>query len=152
MKSLLIALVAIIFSITSSNAQAQKKPSLSITVGDLSEDAGKCGVTTDNLRAPAVLILRQNRIDVASKDTFPYLYINLSNMISGASCVWSLSVSIKTLQPSQDRNGFRANKWEFIELCSSRGGGGIASVNRTSTLITEQIEQQLKACLAEVIY
>ena len=151
MKSLLIALVAIIFSITSSNAQAQKKPSLFIGIEDLSEYAQKCGITAESLRAPAVLILRQNRIDVANEYTHPYLYIKLNIGISGASCVYNLAVSIHSSQSAQERNGFRANKSEGVELCSF-DGFGITSVNRTPTVVTEQIEQLLKGCLAEVTY
>lgn len=151
MKSLLIALVAIIFSITSSNAQAQKKPSLSILIEGLSEHAQKCGVTTDNMRAPAVLILRQNRIDVASKNTYPFLYINLTIYISGASCVYNLLVSIHSIQSAQERNGFRANKSEGVDLCHE-GYTGAVPVNRTSTVVTEQIEKLLKQCLADISY
>jgi hypothetical protein len=151
MKSLLIALAAIIFSITSSAAQAQKKPSLFIGIEDLSEYAQKCGITKESLRAPAVLILRQNRIDVANEYTQPYLYIKLNIGISGASCVYNLIVSINTSQYAEDRNGFKANDRESVKLCSF-DGFGITSVNRTPTVVTEQIEQLLKGCLAAVTY
>ena len=115
------------------------------------EASRKCGVTKDSLRAPAVLILRQNRIDVASRSTAPYLYINLNILSSGASCVYHLDVSIKTSQTPKDRNGFRANEYEGIVLCSSDGVGIVPASGAPKT-ITEEIELNLKRCLAKVSY
>lgn len=140
------------------DAAAQKKPSLQILVEDLDVEASrKCGVTKDSLRAPAVLILRQNRIDVASgridvpSGAGPWLYIHPTIIISGASCIHSLRVAILTGQEPKDRNGFRANSFESVALCSS-GGAGINPASATPKKMTELIELYLKECLAEVSY
>ncbi len=151
MAALMMVLAVGGLAMTAGRAEAQKKPSLSIVMEELDDDARKCGVTADGLRAPAVLILRQNRIDVASALTDPFLYINLNILSSGASCIYNLRVTIETDQPSKDRNGFRANKYEAAVLCNSSAAGIVPASGAPKT-ITEEIELNLKRCLAKVSY
>lgn len=139
-------------AMSAGRAEAQKKPSLGIVIERFNyEAARKCGVTEDSLQAPAVLILRQNRIDVASAFTVPWLYINLNILSSGASCFFNLIVEIRTSQVAIDRNGFRANNNENVVLCSD-GAAGIAPASGAFKFITDTIELKLKKCLAEVSY
>ena len=152
MSALMMVLAVGGLAMFAGRAEAQKKPSLQILVEDLDAEASrKCGVTKDSLRAPAVLILRQNRIDVASRSTAPYLYINLNILSVEASCVYNLEVAIHTSQDPKDRNGFRANEYEGVVLCSS-GSAGIVPASDAPKKITERIELRLKDCLAEVSY
>jgi len=140
-------------AMSAGRAEAQKKPSLNILMEDLDgyDDAQKCGITNDSLRAPAVLILRQNGIDVASTSTNPYLYLNLTMLSTGASCIYSLNVTIHTSQKGEVRNGFRANSYEFISLCD-QGSTGIVPARDALKRITETVELKLKNCLADVSY
>ena len=139
-------------AMSAGRAEAQKKPSLNILIENFTDDdAQKCGITKDSLRAPAVLILRQNGIDVASTSTDPYLYLNLTILSSGASCIYGLGASIRTSQNGQNRNGFRANSFENIELCNV-GTTGIVPARDALKTITESVELGLKKCLADVSY
>ena len=139
-------------AMSAGRAEAQKKPSLNILIESFTDDdAQKCRITEDSLRAPAVLILRQNGIDVASTSTNPYLYLNLSILSTGASCIYALNVTIHFSQKSEVRNGFRANSYEFIGLCDE-GSTGIVPARDALKRITEKVELKLKNCLADVSY
>lgn len=140
-------------AMSAGRAEAQKKPSLFIAAEGLDgdDDAQKCGITKDSLRAPAVLILRQNGIDVASTSTNPYLYLNLNMLSTGASCIYALNVAIHYSLNIEVRNGFRASSYEYSQLCRE-GSTGIVPARDALKKITETVELELISCLADVFY
>ena len=85
MKKLRILMSLIMLTTASSAVNAQAKLKLHIAVEGLDEDARQCGVTEQIVRAPAVLTLRNNRIEVLTDRSLPYLSVkpNVMALASG---------------------------------------------------------------------
>ena len=154
MRYLLLTLISLLMAMPAANGQ--KNAALSILIETLNESARRCGVTEDTLRTPAVLTLRNNRIDVAKTSTLdPVLYINVNVNFNEQSrfCSYNISISIFVSDTAKTRGRFRAASGiEQVNLCSNKGtmgGVGQAAAGRT---IVNDVEQFIKDCLAEVAY
>ena len=148
-------LIVISFLMALSGANAQQNPSLQILIDDISEGGPKCGATKNDLRTPAVLTLRNNRIDVSTAITKPFLYIHSNVLFYEAlrQCIWSIRVDIRFITiPAQQRGRFRSTlEGDYSVLCDQSALGS-SPQSSAGKHIADYIEQLIKRCLAEVSY
>ena len=146
---------ATLFVIQAQAEAADVKPALYILVETLPADAGKCGITEEVLRAPAINTLRRNGIESGTESgTFPnpYLYLNLNILNFGSSlCVYNLNASIQTSQQSIARGQFSAREREGVELCSQSIIVSRVPLNAARS-VSESVEQLVGLCIAKLKY
>jgi hypothetical protein len=146
------AIIASLAIIAPATAQAANgRPELDVVIETLDVHATKCGITRDNLYAPAVNTLRRNGIDVSS-DSQAVLYINANILnFEGRGCVYNLDIQIYSVSLPILRYGFKARRFETVELCN-KGMIVSGSVSGVSTSIFTDTEQLIGKCLADLIY
>ncbi len=139
-------------AMSSTSLFAQTRPSLQILVENLSSDDARCGITESIIRTSATLTLRNNRISV-SKQTYPYLYINVISLYlpNIDSCAFSGSASIRTPQPAQERNGLKSNSSERVLLCN-QAGMGVGPRTGIPKQVSEMVAGHVSACLVDIDY
>lgn len=154
MRYLLLTVFSLLMTMPAANGQ--KNAALSILIETLNKSARRCGVTEDTLRTPAVLTLRNNRIDVATTRTLdPVLYINVNVNFNEQSrfCNYNISISIFAFDAAKTRGRFRtASGIERVYLCSNKGTMGGIGQAVAGRKIVDDVEQFIKDCLAEVTY
>jgi len=153
MRKLLTLVSLIILATAPSTVHAQTKIKLSISVEGLDEDARQCGVTEQTIRAPAVLTLRNNRIDVLNDRTSPFLSIkpNIMALASGNHCVYSLEVAIRDEEPPKMRGGFKTRRANSVFLCK-QDSLWIVPKSDVPNKLSDSVDQLLKLCLSNIDY
>jgi hypothetical protein len=152
MRLLSLFAASTLMAMSSTSLFAQSRPSLEIIIEALDADAARCGITESLIRTSATLTLRNNRISV-SKQTYPYLYINVISLYLSNidSCTFSASTSIRTPQPAQERNGLKSNSSERVLLCN-QAGIGVGPRIGIPKQVSEMIAGHVSACLVDIDY
>ena len=153
MKKLRIVMSLIMLTTASSAVHAQAKLKLHIAVEGLDEDARQCGVTEQIVRAPVVITLRNNRIEVLTDRSLPYLSVkpNVMALASGNHCVYSLEVGIRDEEPPKVRSGFKTKRMSSVFLCK-QDSLWIVPKSDVPKKLAESVEQLLKLCLSNIDY
>jgi len=153
MRNLPILVSLVMLAVAPCAVHAQTKLKLSISVEGLDEDARQCGVSEQTVRAPAVLTLRNNRIDVLNDRTSPYLSIkpNIMALASGNHCVYALEVAIRDEEPPKARGGFKTKRASSIFLCKQDSLWIVPKADVPSKL-ADSVDQLLKLCLSNIDY
>lgn len=148
-----VKLLAVFVLMTSTNAYSQIKNKLYVNIDGFDIAADKCNVQKQTILTPAILTLRNNKIQYTNENTFPYLYIHTNLQISSnsSSCIYSVTVEIIDEKPPEKRNGFKSYYNERISLCRQGAIGG-GALNILHNEISNAVERSIKSCLTEVDY
>ena len=147
-KNLCVALI-IFCSFTNYSLAQNKKMEILL---ENSNDSIKCGIQNQTLQTPAILTLRNNRIDYTTNNTDPYLYINSQALkINSEYCTYNLTVQIRKEQIPIAYNGFKSILFESVILCNSSIIGGVYIKDITKN-VSESVEDAIKICLTKIEY
>lgn len=149
----LLAVLIAEFVLFSASSYAQQTKSLEIVIEELSDGAKKCGVTNATLTAPAILTLRNNRLQESATATDPFLYINatITFIEQVNACAYGITVSIRTYAVATPHHGFTASSPETVLLCDA-GTIVTDARGRIPAIIAGDVEQLVKQCLSKVLY
>lgn len=146
MKTIWSFLCVFIFLSISSAAHARIEGSLvgvktiDLIVEDLSDDAGRCLITTDALEAAVRVPISNSRIRMRKSDDLPYLYVNVAVLSDESKhCVVAYSLSFRKYVEKEHSIGQFWHK------------GGVASgpSHRVSRGVINEIEGDTKIFISE---